>query len=161
IVRRQCAPDRTLVIVAGNSVFNGYGQPPGGIWTAHLGGELGPGYCVVNLATALSLIGDFGAVTTDMLRRDYPRGVLVGNTLPGSCGPPDGASAYRYLFWDAYWKGLLTAPEERRRAIEAVSAVRTRDSERELRLRMWLDARLRFNDLWTFVTYQWFSTVWT
>lgn len=163
IVRARCPPDRTLVLVAGNSIFNGFGQPPEGIWTAHLQADLGSGYCVVNLATALSAIGDIGAVTMDMLRAEYPRLVLVANTLPGICGPPDGSKAYGYLFWDAYWRGLLSMPDERRRAVDDFAPIGEPlvHKAQEVRLGRWLNAALRFNDLWNYVDYEWLSTVWT
>ena len=163
VVRARCARDRTLVLVAGNSIFNGYGEPPEGIWTAHLQDELGSDYCVVNLATALSQIGDIGAVAMDMLRREYPRIVLVTNTLPGTCGPPGGSAQYRYVFWDAYWKGLLDAPDERRRAVDdwaPIGEPLVRQDE-EMRLGRQLNAALRFNDLWNYVEYEWLATVWT
>ncbi len=163
LVRARCSPDRTLVLVAGNSIFNGYGETPQGIWTAHLQDDLGSEYCVVNLATALSQIGDIGAVAMDMLRREYPRMVLVTNTLPGTCGPPGGSAQYRYVFWDAYWKGLLNAPDERRRAIDDWAPIGDplRHQNEEIRLGRGLNAALRFNDLWNYVEYDWLTTVWT
>jgi hypothetical protein len=163
IVRARCPRDRTLVLVAGNSIFNGFGQPPEGIWTAHLQDDLGSDYCVVNLATALSEIGDIGAVTVDMLRTEYPRLVLVINTLPAICGPPNGSKAYGYLFWDAYWKGLLSMPDARRRAVDDWAPIGEPLAHKaeEVRLGRWLNAALRFNDLWNYVDYEWLSTVWT
>ncbi len=161
VVRSQCPSDRTLVLVAGNSVFNGFGQRTQAIWTKLLQADLGGDYCVVNLATALSLPGDFGAVITNMLWTEYPRLVLVMNILPGRCGPPDGSPVYRYLFWDAYWKGLLTDAKGPRRAIAAESQEPDAPTTQEVRSHTYLNSLFRFDDLWTFVTYRWASTVWT
>ena len=143
LVRAQCPPDRVLVVVGGNSVFWGAGQPADAIWTARLQAELGDGFCVVNLAVPRSLIGDYGAVALNMFRRGYPRALLVEAMLPNKCGPPDGDPIHRYLFWDAYRKGLLSD--------QAIPAEMTRLStgDPELDLRFWLDAPLRFTDLWT------------
>lgn len=165
VVRAQCPTDRVLVLVGGNSIFNGYGQPPGGIWTAYLQRDLGDDYCVVNLATALSLIGDIPAVMANMLRSEYPRLVLVANTLPGVCGPPMGSTAYGYAFWDAYWKGLLSQPDERRTVLDAdiwaPIGEPLQHARQEMQLGQRLDALLRFNELWNYVEYSLFSTVWT
>src|SRR5262249_23371102 len=111
LVKARCPVDRVLVVVGGNSVFYGAGQRAEEIWTSSLQAKLGDGFCVVNLAVPRSLIGDFGAVTVNMLWRDYPRALLVDSTLAAVCGPPDGDPFYRYLYWDAYWKGLLTFPD--------------------------------------------------
>jgi hypothetical protein len=161
IVRDRCPPDRIVVIVAGNSVFNGYGQPPEGIWSAALQRQLGEPYCVVNLAAAFSLIPDIGATVLNALSARHPRVLLVANGLPAACGPAGGSPMYRYLFWDAYWKGLLSQPEEARRSVEAVARALGGDLDAELRVRMALDALLYFDDLWTFVGYRWVFTAWT
>jgi hypothetical protein len=162
IARAHCPRDRTLVVVAGNSILNGFGQTPGGIWSRHLQDELGGEYCVVNLATALSLIGDIGAVTMNMLRAEYPRMVLVAGTLPGVCGPPAGSWAYGYLFWDAYWKGLLSLPDERRRVVDDWAPIGEPLLHRveEAKLGRRLNAVLRFDELWNYVDYEFFASLW-
>jgi hypothetical protein len=163
IVRAQCAPDRTLVVVAGNSVFNGPGQSPDRLWSRRLQEELGEEYCVVNFATALSMMGDIPGVSINMLWREYPRLVLVVSTLQTTCGAPDGSPVYSYVFWDAYWKRLLTFPEEPRRHAEDAARAEGVDPvhREELRIRSMLDAVLRFEDLWTFVGYRGLFTLWT
>jgi hypothetical protein len=73
---------------------------------------------------------------------------------------PDGIT-YRYLFWDAYTRGLLRSDPEREEALRWVKQVFSQtESFHELRREKWMDSALYFNDLWTRVTYEYVSTVW-
>jgi len=159
IARAQCPPTsgKTLVILGGNSVFNGSGQKTEELWSRVLQDELGEAYHVVNFSAPGAGVVDNGAIVFEMLSREYPRLLFVTNTEPGYY-PLAERSAYSYLFWDAYYKGTLTDDAER-------TARLARDSEtedwREFKLGRRLNSVLYFNDLWTGVAYRHASTVWT
>lgn len=159
VARAQCPPasGKTLVILGGNSVFNGSGQKHDQLWSRVLQEELGDRYCVVNFSAPGAGIVDNGGVVFECLAREYPRALFVTNCEPGYY-PPANRSAYSYLFWDAYYKGLLT--NDARRAARLGSEKST-FNDREFKLGRRLNSALYFNDLWTFVSYRYASTVWT
>ncbi|HEY3902226.1 MAG TPA: hypothetical protein VGM54_26670 [Chthoniobacter sp.] len=159
LVRAQCPPssDKTLVIIGGNSVFNGSGQKRDDIWSEVLQRELGDSYKVVNLSAPGAGVVDNGGVIFEALAHQYPRALLVANTEPGYYKPAN-RSAYAYLFWDAYYKGLLP-PEAK--AVANNAQGKPTSYEREFRLGRWLNSRLYFNDLWSGVAYRYVSTIWT
>lgn len=159
VARAQCpaTSDKTLVILGGNSVFNGSGQKHTELWSRVLQDELGDRYHVVNFSAPGAGIVDNGGVVFECLAREYPRALFVTNTEPGYY-PPGNRSAYNYLFWDAYYKGLL--PADARRAARLANEQET-PGVRESRLGLRLNSKLLFNDLWTFVSYRYVSTLWT
>ncbi len=165
-VRARMQPGQILVIVGGNSILRGAGQPAGQVWTQRLQTELGVGYGVFNFAFDGSGITDGGAVVAEALRREYPRQVYIANAAPGQPPAPDGTGVYRFMFWEAYYKGLLIADPARAAAIEASNEnlpVRNPPGEpslQELRTREWLDQFCYFQDLWNRVTYKDLNLVW-
>lgn len=157
--RKQCPPDsqKTLVVIGGNSIFNGSGQKGPQLWSRVLQEELGEGYHVVNLSAPGAGPADTGGVVFQILAREYPRMLFVTNTEPGYYAAPE-RSAYSYLFWDAYYKGLL--PEDAAR--EARLARETEaDRWQESKLGRGMNGLFYFNDLWSGVAYNHVSTVWT
>ena len=76
--------------------------------------------------------------------------LFVANTEPGYY-PAANRSAYAYLFWDAYFKGLL--PKEAEAVAQNMRESKSAD-EKEFELGRWLNSYLYFNDLWTDVSYQ-------
>lgn len=159
VARAQCPPSagKKLVILGGNSVFNGSGQKHGELWSRALQEELGDRYQVVNFSAPGAGLVDNGGVIFECLAREYPQTLFVTNTEPGYY-PAGNRSAYSYLFWDAYYKGLLT--NDSRRAQRLASEKETPGS-RELKLGRHMNSALYFNDLWTDVSYRYVSTVWT
>lgn len=159
IARNQCPPssDKTLVIIGGNSVLNGSGQRHDELWSVVLQEELGDGYKIVNFSAPGAGIVDNGGVIFECLAREYPQALFVTNAEPGYF-PAANHSAYSYLFWDAYYKGLLSRDAQRTARLTGET---TTSSDRELKLGRELNSRLYFNDLWTFVSYRYVSTVWT
>ena len=166
LVRARMKPGQILVIVGGNSVLRGVGQPADRIWTKALQENLGPGYCVVNLAFNGSSVTDGAAVVAEALRLEYPRQIYIANASPASAPAPDGSGVYRFVFWEAYYKGLLIDDPVRASAI----AFSNRYPEiqnppestglRELKTREWLDHFFYFQDYWNKVTYRDCNTVW-
>lgn len=159
VARAQCPPScgKTLVILGGNSVFNGSGQKHDELWSRVLQEELGDHYHVVNFSAPGAGVVDNGGVIFECLAREYPQAIFVANTEPGYY-PAGNRSAYSYLFWDAYYKGLLV--NDARRTQRLASEKETPD-DREFKLGRRLNSVLFFNDLWTDVAYRHVSTVWT
>jgi lysophospholipase L1-like esterase len=152
IVRSSCRPDQTLVIVGGNSIFNGVGQPPGSVWTGELQNQLGDGYFVVNFAFRGALCTDGGAVVAEALRKEFPRQIYVANTSPFGAVAPYGTEPYRYLFWEALARGELEAFPPRDADVSHFRRRYMSWGERfDVGSRESLDRVLRFRDLWNWV----------
>lgn len=160
IVRTRCRPDQVLVIVGGNSIFNGVGQPADKLWTVELQRQLGDGFAVVNLAFRGALCTDGGAVVAEVLRKEFPRQVYVANTSPFSPPAPYGVEPYRYIFWEARSRGLMESFAPRDALVDDYVEQTYRWGERfDLRSRGWLDRALRFRDLWNWVGYEYIFTI--
>jgi hypothetical protein len=160
IVRARCRPDQILVIVGGNSVFYGVGQPVGKLWTEELQRRLGSQYCVVNFAMRGAICTDGGAVVAETLRDEFPRQIYVANTSPFSTPAPYGVEPYRYLFREALSRGLLEGYEPRQKLWDDY---RQHEMSAGERMEQWsssvLDRAFRFRDLWNWVGYNWFFTI--
>lgn len=160
IVRARCRPDQILVIVGGNSIFHGVGQPVGKIWTEELQRLLGPRYCVINFAFRGALCTDGGAYVAESLRREFPRQIYVANTSPFSVPEAYGVEPYRYLFWEARARGLLESfPEREQRVAEFFARDFSVGDRFELWGRFGLDRVLRYHDLWNWVGFRYFFTI--
>jgi hypothetical protein len=96
-------------------------------------------------------------VIFEALAAEYPRAIFVANDEPGYF-PAANRSAYAYLFWDAYYKGLLPKEAD---AIARNAPGKGTAEEREFELGRRLNSSFYFNDLWTDVAYQYGSTIWT
>lgn len=155
VVRARCRPDQILVVIGGNSIFNGVGQPAEKLWTRELQRQLGDRYAVVNLALRGAYSTDGGAVIAEVLRREFPRQIYVANTGPFSLPDPIGSETYRSLFWEAHYRGLLVSHSLRNAAID----------QRWKRPSGWSelftaggaalsDRALRFRDLWNRVGFE-------
>ena len=162
IVRTKARPDQILVIVGGNSVLYGVGQPRDKVWTKALQQELGDKYAVVNLAFRGALITDGGAVAAEALRKEFPRQILIANAAPTQWPTADGSSVYKPAFWDAYYKGLLIDDPVRNAAIAAQHKAQPswRAGVQELKARNQLDHWLYFQDFWNDVALTKFNTTW-
>lgn len=160
IVRSRCKPNQILVIVGGNSIFQGVGQPVGKLWTEELQRLLGPGYCVINFALRGALCTDGGAYVAESLRNEFPRQIYVANTSPFAVPAAYGIEPYRYLFWEMRARGLLEDFAPRKEVVDQFVAANFPIGERfELFGRFGLDRVLRYHDLWNWVGYQHFFTI--
>jgi hypothetical protein len=99
-----------------------------------------------------------GAVVAEILHGRGSRVIYLANTsVAGSATPFEGP--YSYLFWDAYFKGVLTTDPARDAAIPAaLAAAKKTPATRDALLGRRLNGALYFNDLWTDVTFRHFST---
>jgi hypothetical protein len=186
IVRARCRPDQILVIVGGNSIFNGVGQPPEKLWTDELQRQLGDRFAVVNLALRGAGSMEGGTVIAEVLREEFPRNIYVTNTSPFTPPAPLGVVAYQYIFWEAHFRGLLldyaprnkmladylaqvepshppllnSLPRDLRERIELTHRTGAAWMQRnQLRGEVWLDATLKYRDLWNWIGYEHMFTV--
>lgn len=160
IVRARCRPDQILVLVGGNSILNGVGQPADQLWTLELQRLLGDRYAVINFAFRGALATDGGAVIAEVLRKEFPRQIYIANMQPMGDLHALGLLTYQFIFWEAHARGLLEdyAPREKmvgefRRSKEAPPNLR------ELTIMAHADAVLRYRDLWNWVGFEHLFTV--
>ena len=161
-VRHTVPRDKYLVIVGGASYFRGAGQNLDELWTRELQRLLGDDYAVVNFATDQSGITSFAGVAFQILAREYPRIAYITSASPVVVDEIDGGEIYRYVFWDAYYKGLLPRPAPWADRVRALArSERQNPAGLELHLGKWIDQFAYACDLWTWVGYKYFFTVWS
>jgi lysophospholipase L1-like esterase len=149
---------KTAVIIGGDSVFHGVGQLDPNLWSVKLQAKLGDDYKVINLAMRGSWPQEAGSVTAQgLLKLGYQRLIYVTDTSIGLPGKPDDGNFYKYLFWEAYYKGFLLDDPDRDKFL---STAQVSEADLEMRRLMWLNNRFHFNDLWTMIGYQSVFTVW-
>lgn len=155
-------PGKTLVIVGGNSILNGVGQPADEVWSQSLQELLGSSYVVVNLAFRAAYPTQGAALVAEsLLLRGYPV-ILVVNTNPAAAGrAPGGASGY--LYWQALHQNRLSSypPREAsiRRWLDSLPPIE-REQQAEESLGARLEAWFRSQSLWHHIGYRHFFTVW-
>lgn len=148
-VRARCRPDQILVIVGGNSILLGVGQPADRVWSGKLQELLGDRYAVVNLAFRGSCPTDGGALVAESLRDEFPRQIYLANVAPLQAFDTIGIEAYRFILFDAYYKGLLVDWPPRTGDIrDYLADPPHRAARRERDLAARADAWLRFRDFW-------------
>lgn len=166
IVLDTCPRDKILVIVGGNSVFFGAAQNGDDIWTKVLQKKLGGRYCVVNLALPASPPPGQALLVARSLSDSYAKILYISNTYLFGFEPPQLDKAYSYMYWEAYFDGLIKpSPGGMKEAYEApewITASRREEALRaipESREGARLDPWLRYRDLWDFAGYKYLATV--
>jgi len=161
-VERTVPRNKYLVVVGGASYFRGAGQNPDELWTLELQRLLGDDYAVVNFAMDSGGVTSFAGVAFQVLAREYPRIAFVTNASPVVVDVVDGGEIYRYLFWDAYYKGLLPLPSPWSDGAKELARGERKDpAGLEMHLGKWTDQFSYACDLWTYVGYKYFFTVWS
>lgn len=155
IVRARCRPDQILVVVGGNSILLGVGQPAEKMWTRQLQAELGDGFVVVNLAFRGAAPNDAGAIVAEALRTEFPKQIYIANEIPFQGSLPIGIETYRFVLLDAYYKGLLLPWEPRDRALSSFlwTTNYRQFHEMDLQLGAKLDHWLHFHNFWNWISY--------
>lgn len=167
LIHKNCSTDKTLVLIGGSSVPYGSGQPVRYLWTKKLQNLLGSKYCVMNLASPAGSLVGYASIAFEMVRNDYPSAILVSDGSGFPSDPADGMIWYKYFFWDAYYKGLFKNPHGNYDSAQIDAIVKDnfvkneKQNERftQLRFGMWLDSYLYFNDLWTYLHYTKWMTI--
>ena len=161
-LRRQMIPGKKLALVGGASYFRGTGQNPAELWSLRLQEHLGTDYQVINLAIDGAGITSFAAVPFQILAPQHPEMIYVVNGSPFGGSPRDGGETYRYVFWDAYYKGLFPAAVADAPAVQALRAEELRTADGlELHLGKWIDQWTYACDLWNYIGYKWLFTAWS
>jgi hypothetical protein len=164
MVNLQSTPNQTVVIVGGNSIFNGVGQRASEIWTDKLREQLGHDYAVFNFASCGSQPFEGAYWVAESLLARGRKVLYVTVAMPTAGGAPEGGKVYGYLYWDAHEKKFLARSPQRDALVEGhVAMMGDKERERiaELKLRMQLDRLVHFQDLWTAIGYTQIFTVWT
>jgi hypothetical protein len=153
IVRARCRADQVLVIVGGNSILVGVGQPESDLWTRHLQAKLGNRYAVFNFALRGASPTDGGAILAESLRHEFPKQIYIANAPPMKAADAIGGDSYRIFLYDAYYKGLLL-PWDPRDTDLRLRANRPADKSQyfEIETAAKLDACFRFRNLWNWWT---------
>ncbi len=156
-------PGQTLVIIGGNSIFNGVGQPVDDLWSVQLQELLGARYVVVNLAFRGAYPAQGAALVAEsLLLRGYPV-IYVANTNPPAATGRAVGGASGYLYWQALYQHRLSgyAPRETeiRNWLQTLPP-KEREQQAEERLGSWLEAWTRHQSLWHHIGYRHVFTVW-
>jgi len=164
IVRHEIKPGQILVIVGGNSVLRGVGQPPDRVWSKRLQENLGSGYYVVNFALNGSPPTNAGGVAAEALRKEFPRQIYIANLPPTQMGYPTGSEVYRFANWEAYYKGMLIDDPVRNAEIKYSHAIPEYYNREfavgELKIREFFDSLFYFQDFWNCFTFTRMNLVW-
>jgi len=156
-------PGRTLVIIGGNSVLNGVGQPADDVWSLRLQEQLGDAYVVVNLALRGAAPTQGAALVAEaLLARGLPV-VFVANTQPYDGSGQAAGGPYGYLYWQARSLGRLTAFAARDASISQwleARPAKERTQQAEERLGARLEPWFRPQSLWHHIGYRHLFTVW-
>ena len=159
----QAKSGKTVVIIAGNSVLNGFGQTVGEVWHRHLQDRLGPNYAVLNLSFRGTLPCEGATLVAESLLRQGVRLILLSNTAPSVVGRSAGG-AYGHYYWQGFYRQSLLPHPPREKDIaawEATLPAADREKQNEMRLNARLDAVLHFQSLWHHVGYRHFFTLWS
>jgi hypothetical protein len=161
IVRGECRPGQILVIVGGNSILQGVWQPSAEVWSKHLQDLLGDRYKVINFAFRGAGPANGGAVVAEVLRKEFPRQIYIANEASQTAVESIGYEPYRYLTWEALYRGLLIDYPPRNAFIAYYRAT-VADAPRILRdaaISTLFDRVLHYRNLWNFITFRYVCTV--
>lgn len=167
IAKSRCKKDQILVLVGGNSILFGGGQAERDVWTNHLQELLGEKYCVINFGLRGARFSEGTANILDSLSHDFKVIYLTNEVDYGYeqilrvWKKLNIEEPYVYLFYDAYYKGLL--PEDKKDEFFKIAYFHNLKKERleEIKYGMWLDSLFYGFDAWGYVGYQYFFPVWT
>jgi hypothetical protein len=161
-LQHQMIPGKKLALIGGASYLRGTGQNPGELWSLKLQQELGADYQVINFAIDGAGVTSFAAVPFQILEPRHPEMIYISNGSPVAGDSRDGGEIYRYVFWDAYYKGLLPAAVTDAPAVRAQRAEELRTADGlELHLGKWIDSWTYACDLWNYIGYKWLFTAWS
>ena len=164
LAKSKIESGKTLVIIGGDSVFNGQGQTVDKLWSDQLQKKLGDKYSVINISFRGGRIFEGAYWIYESLSKEKHDIIFVTNSLGAVIGIPCGNTPYRYMYWDGYYKGFLRDFPSRKEFIDFNPSLLTDQFDKpldELFLSMQLDNYLRFRDLWNVVSYRLFASIWT
>lgn len=154
--------DKILVLIGGSSILRGEGQKADELWSDELQRLLGNNFKVLNFAMDSANLTSFASVIFRILKEEYPKIIFVSTCFPEIPGSIEGTGIFTYLFWDAYYKGLLHLDSGE---IKTVQQIRRNQmltpAGAEQHFLSYLDSILYFRNLWNWVGYRLVFTVWS
>ncbi|MBX3135202.1 hypothetical protein KF707_03125 [Candidatus Obscuribacterales bacterium] len=154
--------DQTIVIVGGNSLFNGFGQRTEELWSEKLKQDLGDKYFVVNYSFDGAVPFEGGAWVAEMLLKQNRKVIYITTAEPRRISAPDGL-LLRREFFDFKNHGLLLNSSKRSQTLdEHMNASHSNfdQSLLDLSLGKQVDLYTCSTELWQWVGHNLFFTVW-
>lgn len=161
LVEDTLSPDRIAVIIGGSSVFRGNGQSATALWSGYLQRSLGSQYQVLNLALNGGSPGGQALYFSEMLKAAGRKVIFVSDVSLNATIFPDNGPVYRSLYMDAHERGYFPDFPERNQAVERSFKSSDRMSLVDFKIKSLANKYLNFDDLWTYVAYNGFFTIWT
>lgn len=154
--------DQTIVIVGGNSLFNGFGQRTEELWSEKLKQDLGDKYFVVNYSFDGAVPFEGGSWVAEMLLKQNRKVIYITTAEPRRISAPDGL-LLRREFFDFKNHGLLLNSSKRSQTLdEHMNASHSNfdQSLLDLSLGKQVDLYTCSTELWQWVGHNLFFTVW-
>lgn len=159
--QHKISPDKILVLIGGSSILRGDGQNEDDLWSVRLQKKLGSQYQVLNYGFNGAQFPGFGGVAYRVLSEHYKKIIFVSTCALSEANEMDGGKTYGYLFWDAYYKNLFHPNALEAKQIKQFRRAQLKTNNGiELHLMSYLDSKLYFRNLWNWVGYRYFFTVW-
>lgn len=156
-------PEKILVIVGGDSVFNCAGLPAEELWTEKLGRALGDEFAVLNFSFEGEEPFEGGYLAAESLFKQGRKVVFVTDSQPGITGEPFGY-ILAPLFFDFNCRGLLL-DDKKREAIKENCFREQRKHHREEFIEMqraaYLNRLVNAQDLWQAIGCKYCFTIWS
>ncbi len=162
-IEKHARPDQIIVIVGGNSVFKGFGQKPNDLWTEKLRNILGDHYFIVNYAFEGTAPFEGGYWTAEALTKRGKKVIYVTNAESTKVGGPVGFNLAS-MFFDYRSHDMMLPFKERDDYLTTLGRNELnafRDRVLELNLSKTIDRLTNSSDLWNYVSYHYFNTMWT
>lgn len=163
LVKKNTTKDQIVVIIGGNSVLYGYGQEEKNLWSNQLNEKLGQKYKVFNYSFQGTAPFEGGYWVAEALFKQGYKVILVTNSAPAEICPPPGVNL-RSVYFDFRNRNLLLQDKVRDDFVKDVDRqegnLYLKDIE-EKDLARKLDAMVYASDLWNWVSYNFFYTIWT
>ena len=162
LTRGTVSKNKIIVLIGGSSVMRGTGQGPDDLWSTVLQKELGDKYQVLNLALNGGNAGGQALYMTEALAAEEYKVIFISDAEPFTFGLlPNNVKIYSGMFFDALERGYIKPFPERIDYVTKVSYAQDPGMLSEHQLKAMLNSQLNFDDLWAYLGYQHFFTIWT
>lgn len=152
-------PAKVHVIVGGSSTLYGVGQHRSLVWTKHLQDLLGPEYRVINFAQRGGGPNDFANFAVERLIKSGRPVIYIADSNLAIFATPLEITPNRQAVFDAWFRGDLLPLSERTQSLW--DSVVGNPAMRAAAIGSALNAILNFDELWNYVGYEWFGSIWS
>lgn len=162
-IKRSCNDNQVVVVVGGNSILFGHGEPIEHIWTDSLKSRLGKQYCVVNYAFEGTFPFEGGYWAAEALTRQGYKVIFITDAEPDEVYAAPGYSL-RSMFFNFRNRGLLIDYPPRNRQVDQLLKEESSKHQydyAESDLAGKVDASINASDLWNWISYNFIGTIWT